>query len=74
MQLQAYELFVPYMVEDIIKKKNGTTKYKLVDILHTYSAANQTIVSVDFLILNMETNEQQTIKYQSGMWEIVKDD
>lgn len=74
MQLQAYELFVPYMVEDIIKKKNEATKYKLMDILHTYSAANQTIVSVDFLILNTETNDQQTIKYQPDMWEIVKDD
>lgn len=74
MELQAYELFVPYMVEDIIQDKKTNIKYQILDILHTYSAAQKTIVNVEFKVRDINTNIETTIPYKSDIWEIVKDE
>lgn len=74
MELQAYELFVPFMVEDIIQDKETHNIYKILDILHTYSAAQQTIVNVEFKVQDINTNEQLIIPYKINRWEIVKND
>lgn len=72
MELQAYELYIPYIVGDTIKRKNTNDKYELLDILHTYSANKQTIVSVDFRIVNLETDEITLVPYKQDEWEIIK--
>lgn len=74
MELQAYELFVPFMVEDIIQDKETHNIYKILDILHTYSAAQKTIVNVEFKVRDINTNIETTIPYKSDIWEIVKDE
>lgn len=72
MELQAYELYIPYIVGDTIKRKSTNDKYELLDILHTYSANKQTIVSVDFRIVNLETDEITLVPYKQDEWEIIK--
>lgn len=74
MEIQAYELFVPYMIDDMIKIENTDSKYKILDILHTYSADKKTIVSVDFVLLDIKSNKEITIPYNKYSWEIIKDE
>ena len=73
MELQAYELFVPMCIDDIIKNKQDNKKYKIIDILHTYSVEKKTIVDVQLRLLNLETNNEEMCTYKNDMWEVVNE-
>ena len=73
MELQAYELFVPKCIDDIIKNKQDNKKYKIIDILHTYSAEKKTIVDVQLRLLNLETNNEEMCTYKNDMWEVINE-
>lgn len=73
MELQAYELFVPMCIDDIIQNKQDNKKYKIIDILHTYSAGKKTIVDVQLRLLNLETNNEEMCTYKNDMWEVINE-
>lgn len=73
MKVQAYQVYIPFEVGDIIRKVGETEKYELRDVLHTYSIDKQTIVSVDFIIYNEEKGEIK-VPFKKDVYEIVKED
>ena len=74
MQAQAYQVFIPIEVDDIIKATDHPNKYKVIDILHTYSASKQTIVSVDLVLYDLVIKREVKLPYQTYTWEVVKDE
>ena len=72
MDLQKFMLFIPYEIDDIITKNEDDAHYKILDIQHTYSANQKTIIDVSLVLLNLNTNEQLKLPYEDYNWRMIK--
>lgn len=72
MQAQAYQVYIPFEIGDVIRKVGETEQYELVDILHTYSANERTIVNIEFIIYNKERGKVK-VPFENDVYEIVKE-
>lgn len=72
MDLQKFMLFIPYEIDDIITKNEDDVHYKILDIQHTYSANQKTIIDVSLVLLNLNTNKELKLPYKDYNWRMVK--
>ena len=71
MKTQAYQLYIPIEIDDIIKAVDSETKYKVIDILHTYSSGKQTIVNVDLVLCDIKTGNEIVLPFKHNCWEVI---
>lgn len=71
MDLQKYSVFVPVEIDDIIQDEDGN-EYQILDITHTYSAFQRTIIKVDLELKNLSSEEKIIMPYKSHTWKIVR--
>jgi len=72
MQQAFYQVWIPFEVGDIIIGEKSTTKYVILDILHTYSMIEKTVINVSFKVRNLTTKEDEIIDYDYDIWKIIK--
>lgn len=74
MKTQAYQLYIPIEIDDIIKAVDDETRYKVIDILHTYSAGKQTIVNVDLVLCDTMTGNETILPFKNNYWEVINNE
>lgn len=74
MKTQAYQLYIPIEIDDIIKAVDSETKYKVIDILHTYSSGKQTIVNVDLVLCDIKTCNEIVLPFKHNCWEVINNE
>ena len=72
MQQAFYMVRIPFEVGDIIIGDKSETRYMILDILHTYSMMEKTVVDVSFKVRNLVTDKEEVIKYDSDEWKLIK--
>ena len=74
MQTFKFNIFVPFEVGDIIKKKDNDSIYELIDIQHIFSAKFGGIYKTNFIIKNNHNETKHIVPYEDNVWEIVSND
>lgn len=72
MDLQKFMLFVPFEIDDIVQIESQKEEYKILDIQHTYSAKEKTIIDVTFELENIVSKEISKIPYKDYTWIMIK--
>lgn len=74
MDLQYFNIFIPYEVGDIIKADddNKPNQYEILDIQFTYSAKQRKYVKIDLILLDLTIKREVKLPYDYCIWRMVK--
>ena len=61
MKTQAYQLYIPIEIDDIIKAVDSETKYKVNDILH-------------LVLCDIKTGNEIVLPFKHNCWEVINNE
>lgn len=72
MNIQKLYFRVPYEIDDIIKVDDYKNNFKVIDIQHTYSCLFRKVLSIVFVLLDLQTKQEIKLEYNENTFHMIK--